>query len=104
MLVLGFPTVISNFFVGTDLLQLVLAPIRPIEIFIARALLAMRANLLLAFVVVVFICGVGIGSGANLVFYVVALLLIFLMLLFELVFWVILVCEGFACWRCGACV
>ena len=81
MLVLGFPTVISNFFVGTDLLQLVLAPIRPIEIFIARALLAMRANLLLAFVVVVFICGVGIGSGANVVYYLVALLLIFLQVL-----------------------
>jgi len=29
MLVVGFPTVIATFFVGRDLLQLVLAPVRP---------------------------------------------------------------------------
>ncbi len=61
MLVLGFPTVIGNFFVGPDLLQLVLAPIRPVEIFAARALLAVRANVLLALVVLAFVVGVGIG-------------------------------------------
>lgn len=76
MLVLGFPTVIGNFFVGTDLLQLVLAPIRALDIFVARALLAMRANVLLACVVLAFVAGIGVGSGASPVFYVVTLLLL----------------------------
>ena len=35
MLVIGFPTVIATFFVGRELLQLVLAPVRPIDIFAA---------------------------------------------------------------------
>src|SRR6202049_5269642 len=47
MLVLGFPTVIATFFVGRDLLQLVVAPVRTAQIFIARLALAMGANLLL---------------------------------------------------------
>ncbi|HET7419160.1 MAG TPA: hypothetical protein VFL27_02135, partial [Candidatus Dormibacteraeota bacterium] len=77
MLVLGFPTVIGNFFVGADLLQLVLAPIRTRDIFVARALLAMRANTLLACVVLAFIAGVGVGSGASIAYYALALLLLF---------------------------
>src|SRR4029077_17461476 len=40
MLVVGFPTVIATFFVGRDLLQLALAPVRTIEIFAARLTLA----------------------------------------------------------------
>lgn len=81
MLVLGFPTVIGNFFVGPDLLQLVLAPIRPVEIFLARAVLAMRANILLAGIVLAFITGVGVGSGVSPIYYAVALLLVFLQVL-----------------------
>ena len=77
MLVLGFPTVIGNFFVGADLLQLVLAPIRTRDIFIARSLLAMRANTLLACVVLAFIAGVGVGSNASPAYYVLALVLLF---------------------------
>jgi hypothetical protein len=76
MLVLGFPTVIGNFFVGTDLLQLVLAPVRPLDIFVARAVLAMRANVLLACVVLAFVAGVGVGSDASPIFYAVAVLLL----------------------------
>lgn len=81
MLVLGFPTVIGNFFVGTDLIQLVLAPIRSLDIFVARALLAMRANVLLAAVVLAFTAGVGVGSGASPLYYAVALLLLFVQVL-----------------------
>ena len=81
MLVLGFPTVIGNFFVGTDLLQLVLAPIRNMDIFIARALLAMRANVLLACVVYAFLAGVGLGSNASPVYYFIAALLLFMQVL-----------------------
>jgi ABC-2 type transport system permease protein len=81
MLVLGFPTVIGNFFVGTDLLQLVLAPIRNMDIFIARSLLAMRANVLLAGVVYAFLAGVGLGSNASPVYYVVGAVLLFLQVL-----------------------
>ncbi len=81
MLVVGFPTVIANFYVGSDLVQLVLAPVRPIEIFIARAILAMRANLLLGFVIAAFVLGVGAGSAASPAYYVVAVLLIALQVL-----------------------
>ena len=81
MLVLGFPTVIGNFFVGPDLLQLVLAPIRTRDIFIARSLLAMRANLLLACVVLAFVVGVGVGSGASLLYYPIVLALLFVQVL-----------------------
>ena len=81
MLVLGFPTVIGNFFVGPDLLQLVLAPIGSVDIFLARALLAMRANILLAGVVLAFIAGVGVGSGVSPAYYVAALFLIFVQVL-----------------------
>lgn len=73
MLVLGFPTVIGSFFVGTDLLQLVLAPVHALDIFLARAVMAIRANVLLAGVVVAFIAGVGVGSRASPLYYVFAL-------------------------------
>ena len=76
MLVLGFPTVIGNFFVGADLLQLVLAPVRAVDIFVARAVLAMRANVLLAGVVLAFIGGAGVGSGAPALYYPLALVLL----------------------------
>ena len=77
MLVIGFPTVIATFFVGRDLLQLVLAPIRPIEIFAARLLLAMSANLLISAILLAGTFGVGVGSGASPAYFGLALLLIF---------------------------
>jgi len=81
MLVIGFPTVISTFFVGRELLQLVLAPIRPIDIFIARLLLAMSANLLISSILLMATLGVGVGSGASLVFFPLAVFLIFVQVL-----------------------
>ncbi|MGH7762968.1 MAG: putative ABC transporter permease subunit, partial [Candidatus Dormibacteraceae bacterium] len=76
MFVLGFPTVIANFFVGRDLLQLVLAPVRPAEIFIARAVLAMLANLLISSLLLAGALGIGIGSSAPPAYYLLALLLV----------------------------
>lgn len=81
MLIVGFPTVIANFFVGTDLLQLVLAPVRPIDIFLARSVLAMRANLLLGYVIAAFVAGVGAGSGAGPIYYPVGMLMVALQVL-----------------------
>jgi ABC-2 type transport system permease protein len=81
MLVVGFPTVIATFFVGRDLLQLVLAPIRPIDIFLARLLLAMSANLLISSLLLMGTLGVGVGSGAPLVFFPLAVVLIFVQVL-----------------------
>lgn len=81
VLVVGFPGVIATFFVGRDLLQLVVAPVRPIEIFLARALLAMTANLLISGILVAALLGVGIGSGASPVYYPLALVLVFAMVL-----------------------
>jgi hypothetical protein len=81
MLVIGFPTVIATLFVGRDLLQLVLAPIRPMEIFLARLLLAMSANLLISSLVIMATLGLGVGSGAPLAFYPLALILIFVQVL-----------------------
>ncbi|OLC23671.1 MAG: hypothetical protein AUH40_10435 [Chloroflexi bacterium 13_1_40CM_65_17] len=76
MLLLGFPTVIASLFVGRDLLQLVVAPVRTRDIFFARLLLAMNANLLISAIFAAGVVGVGIGAGAQPVYYPTALLLI----------------------------
>jgi Putative ATP-binding cassette len=81
MLVIGFPTVIATFFVGRELLQLVLAPVRPIDIFAARLLLAMSANLLISSILLMATLGVGVGSGAPIAFFPLAVFLIFVQVL-----------------------
>ena len=81
MLVIGFPTVIATFFVGRELLQLVLAPVRPIDIFAARLLIAMSANLLISSILLMAALGVGVGSGAPLVYFPLAVFLIFVQVL-----------------------
>lgn len=81
MLVIGFPTVIANFFIGTDLMLLVLAPVRPVEIFLGRSVLAMRANVLLGFVIAMFVIGAGVGAGAPFLYYVLAISLVALQIL-----------------------
>lgn len=81
MLVVGFPTVIATFFVGRDLLLLTLAPVRTVEIFAARLTLAMAANLLISSILLAVILGVGAGSGAPPVYFVIAVPLIFVQVL-----------------------
>jgi|GEM_PF-1408539 len=76
MLVVGFPTVISSLFVGRDLLQLVVAPVRTRDIFAARLMSAVTANLLLSFILAAGVLGVGAGAGAPWFYYPMALLLI----------------------------
>ena len=76
MLVVGFPTVIASLFVGRDLLQLVVAPVRTRDIFIARLLLAMTANLLISAFVLVGVLGVGAGAGAPWLYFPIAVLLL----------------------------
>ena len=76
MLVVGFPTVIATFFVGRDLLQLALAPVRTIEIFAARLTLAMGANLLISCILLAVVLGIGYGTRAPVAYYVVAVFLI----------------------------
>ncbi len=76
MLVVGFPTVISSLFVGRDLLQLVVAPVRTRDIFVARLASAVTANLLLSFILAAGVLGVGAGAGAPWLYYPMALLLI----------------------------
>lgn len=76
MLVVGFPTVIASLFVGRDLLQLVVAPVRARDIFVARLITAVTANLLLSFILAAGVLGVGAGAGAPWFFYPLALLLI----------------------------
>ena len=76
MLVVGFPTVISSLFVGRDLLQLVVAPVRTREIFAARLMTAVTANLLLSFILAAGVLGVGAGAGAPWFYFPMALLLI----------------------------
>jgi len=76
MLLLGFPTVIASLFVGRDLLQLVIAPVHTRDIFFARLLLAMNANLLISAIFAAGVVGLGIGAGAPPVYYPAALLLI----------------------------
>jgi len=81
MLVVGFPTVIATFFVGRDLLQLALAPVHPIEIFAARLSLAMSANLMVSFILVAVVFGIGAGAGAPLAYFVLAVPLILVQVL-----------------------
>jgi hypothetical protein len=81
MLVVGFPTVIATFFVGRDLLQLTLAPVRTVEIFAARLTLAMGANLLISFILGAVVFGIGAGAGAPPVYFLLAVPLIFLQVL-----------------------
>ena len=81
MLVVGFPTVIATFFVGRDLLLLTLAPVRTIEIFVARLSLAMAANLLISSILLAVILGVGAGAGASAFYFVLAVPLIFVQVL-----------------------
>ena len=81
MLIVGFPTVIATFFVGRDLLQLVLAPVRATEIFAARLALAMSANLLISSIVLVGALGIGAGSGAPLAYFLLAPILILIQVL-----------------------
>jgi hypothetical protein len=76
MLVVGFPTVIASLFVGRDLLQLVVAPVRTRDIFVARLMTAVTANLLLSFVLAAGVLGVGAGTGAPWFYFPMALLLI----------------------------
>ena len=73
MLVLGFPTVIATFFVGRDLLQLVVSPVRTAEIFVARLALAMGANLLLGAILLAGVLGIGAGAGAPFIYFLVAM-------------------------------
>ncbi len=81
MLVVGFPSVIATYFAGRDLMQLVLAPVSSLEIFLARSLFAMSANLLVAVVFLIFVVGVGVGSAASLLYYPLALVLVFVQVL-----------------------
>lgn len=76
MLVVGFPTVIASFFVGRDLLQLVIAPVRTRDIFIARLVSAMSANLLISGILVAAVLGIGVGAGAPLAYFPLAVVLI----------------------------
>jgi hypothetical protein len=76
MLVVGFPTVIASLFVGRDLLQLVIAPVRTRDIFVARLMTAVTANLLLSFILAAGVMGIGAGAGAPWFFFPIALLLI----------------------------
>src|SRR5258707_13284069 len=81
MLVVGFPTVIETFFVGRDLSLLTLAPVRTVEIFAARLTLAMAANLLISSILLAVILGVGAGAGAPVIYFVIAVPLIFVQVL-----------------------
>jgi hypothetical protein len=76
MLLIGFPTVISSLFVGRDLLQLVVAPVRTRDIFVARLVTAMTANLLISGVLLAAVLGLGAGEGAPLIYFPLGLLLI----------------------------
>ena len=73
MLVLGFPSVIATFFVGRDLLQLVVAPVRRAELFAARMVLAMGANLLLSAILLAGVLGLGAGAGAPSTYFLLAI-------------------------------
>ena len=76
MLVIGFPTVIATFFVGRNLLQLVVAPVPTRQIFAARLVLAMSANVLVSAILMAGVLGLGVGTGASWLFFPLAVGLI----------------------------
>lgn len=81
MLVLGFPTVIATLFVGRDLLQLVISPVRTAEIFVARLALAMGANLLLGAILLAGVLGIGAGAGAPFPYFPLAVIMVVIQVL-----------------------
>lgn len=81
MLVIGFPTVIATFFVGRELLQLVVAPVPTREIFAARLILAMGANLLVSGILMAGVLGLGVGAGAPWLYFPGAVVLILVQVL-----------------------
>lgn len=76
MLLFGFPSVISSFFSGRDLMQLVVAPVSRFTIFLARSASAVSVNTTVALLLLVFAAGVGVGSRAGVLFYPLAILLV----------------------------
>jgi ABC-2 type transport system permease protein len=81
MLLIGFPTVIATLFVGRDLLQLVLAPVRTFDVFAARLALAVSANAFISAILLAAVLGLGAGANAAPAYYVLAVFLVLVQIL-----------------------
>src|SRR5258708_18416292 len=64
MMVVGLSSVMVSFFSSRDLLLLAGAPIRLVDIYVARLLVAARASLLVATLLFAALIGYGAGIGA----------------------------------------
>ncbi|MBO0688623.1 MAG: hypothetical protein J2P40_03495 [Candidatus Dormibacteraeota bacterium] len=73
VLVVQLPSVIESFFADRRLLLLALAPIRPLDVYLSRLLLASRIGWALGVLLVAQMLGFGVATGAGGAFYVVGL-------------------------------
>jgi hypothetical protein len=71
-LVLGLPSVITAFFADRVLLLLALAPIRALEVFVARLVVASAPDWAISSLLLALVAGYGAGSGAGPAYYLLA--------------------------------
>jgi hypothetical protein len=72
MLVVGLSSVMVSFFASRDLLLLAGAPIRLVDIYLARLLIAARASVLVAALLFAALIGYGASSGAGIAYWIAA--------------------------------
>jgi ABC-2 type transport system permease protein len=72
MLVVGLSSVMVSFFTSRDLLLLAGAPIRVLDIYLARLVVAARASALVAGLLLASVIGYGAASGAGLAYWLAA--------------------------------
>ncbi|HXA28144.1 MAG TPA: hypothetical protein VN193_05295 [Candidatus Angelobacter sp.] len=72
MLVVGLSSVMVSFFTSRDLLLLAGAPIRVVDIYVARLLVAARASALVAGLLFASVIGYGISIGAGALYWIAA--------------------------------
>jgi ABC-2 type transport system permease protein len=76
MLVVGLSSVMVSFFTSRDLLLLAGAPLRLRDIYAARLLVAARASLLVAALLLAALIGYGVNAGAGLAYWIATPLLV----------------------------
>jgi hypothetical protein len=81
MLVVGLSSVMVSFFASRDLLLLAGAPIRLIDIYLARLLVAARASVLVASLLLAALIGYGASSGAGIAYWIAAPLMVVCMVI-----------------------
>jgi len=76
MLVVGLSSVMVSFFASRDLLLLAIAPVRLVDIYAARLLVAARASVLIAALLLAAMVGYGVAAGVGVLYWIAAPLMV----------------------------